>query len=57
MRDIEGATEYIIELLKEIKQLRELMKKLVENAEGGEYGKAVVLNEDLVEIEKELGDK
>ena len=57
MSNTEGAMEYIIELRKEIKRLRELMKKLVENAEGGDYGEVIVLNEDFIEIEKEVSDE
>ncbi len=38
-------------------RLRELMRNLVENAEGGDYGEIIVLDVDFIEIEKEVGDE
>ena len=46
----------IDELVDENRRLRELMRNLVENAEGGDYGEIIVLDRDFIEIEKEGGD-
>ena len=49
------ATEYIIELLKEVNRLRELMQRLVENAEFGDEGEMIVDVDDFNAIEGEAG--
>jgi len=54
---IEVQDETINDLREKIERLRELMKKLVENAEGGDYGEIIVLDEDFNKIEKEVGDE
>lgn len=46
----------IDELVDENRRLRELMRNLVENAEGGDYGEIIVLDKDFIEIEKEVSD-
>jgi hypothetical protein len=38
-------------------RLRGLMRNLVKNAEGGDYGEIIVLDVDFIEIEKEVGDE
>ncbi len=45
----------IDELVDENVRLRGLMRNLVENAEGGDYGEIIVLDVDFIEIEKEVG--
>ena len=44
----------IDELVDENLRLRGLMKKLVENANGWDYGEIVVIDEDFADIEKEV---
>lgn len=47
----------IDELVDENRRLRELLRNLVKNAEGGDYGEIIVLDVDFIEIEKEVGDE
>ena len=53
---IDTQDEIINELRDEIERLRGLMRNLVENAEGGDFGEIIVLDGDFSKIEKEVGD-
>ena len=54
---VHEAADEIVRLREENERLSELMKKLVENAEGGDYGEIIVLDGDFTRIEKELNNE
>jgi len=54
---VEVQDKIVNELRDENARLRELMKNLVENAEGGDYGEIIVPDEDFNKIEREVGDE